>query len=84
MSTDLYPTRTRLRLLRAIADGDVWRGTDGRDSDDFGGNVTARTAELNAHGWVVPGYLYDDQGRRQWQLTDAGRAVLDGTKETKQ
>lgn len=74
----LFPTRTRLRLLRAIADGDVWRGVDGRDGDDFGGNVTSRTAELSAHGWVVLGDVYDDRGRRQWRLTDAGRAVLDG------
>mgnify|MGYP002624149274 CR=1 FL=1 len=72
---DLYPTPTRLALLRdvdagRVADdtrGDAWL-TVGRSV----ARVTARVAALAAAGWIER----PDQGA-VWQLTPAGRAVLD-------
>lgn len=74
---DLYPTPTRLALLRDIRDGRV------RDDADFtpmlhfeddGEAKTARMAdrvwEMARAGWCAA------RVTSTWELTDAGRAVL--------
>lgn len=82
--TGLYPTRTRLDLLRAVDAQQVVDGDVSGDPDAQGEHwvcpefedpvrVTARIAELARAGWVE---LPD--GHAIWRLTDAGRAVLDG------
>lgn len=81
----LYPTPTRLALLADVDAGEVWQRSDGQseltDRDQFGVSdpvciVTSRIAELERAGWV---HLVElAYGSRQWQLTDAGRAVLAG------
>ena len=84
MSESLYPTKTRLALLRDVADGIVYQSllseNRGHCYADAGGpsgrrKVTAAVAEMQRVGWVrfaIPG---------RWschlELTDAGRAVLD-------
>jgi hypothetical protein len=88
--SDLYPTKTRLALLRDVAGEHITRNyfADGeRDTDGDGDKVTARIAEAEKAGWV---HLDDkvwttinvfDGGwwtLRYWRLTDAGRALLDG------
>lgn len=85
MSDELYPTPTRLELLRAIQNSVVEVDTT---ADDFTvvlfpyaptswqerQIVTARVLEVERAGWVE---------LRPWdgyKLTDAGRAILDGAK----
>lgn len=76
--SDLHPTPTRLALLRAVAAGEVHEDTfrapykshHGRD------NVTARIDDLYRAGWISFGEPAA-RWRRAWQLTDAGRAVLE-------
>lgn len=74
--TDLYLTRTRRDLLRAIMYGRVRisgsvvvRHADGGINQ----RCDAKTRELVNAGWAVLGA---DGGT--YRLTDAGRAVLDG------
>jgi DNA-binding transcriptional regulator PaaX len=79
VADSLYPTKTRLALLQAVADNDVWKIADGDTIDLIEGGhserrVTAAIAEMERAGWVA----LHDVGR--WELTDAGRAVLDGRK----
>lgn len=73
--SDLYPTKTRLALLRDVADGRVKRRF-GVDIDTWTDRtVTFRMEELERAGWVELGEFV---GRsQQWQITPAGRAVLD-------
>lgn len=87
MPTDLFPTKTRLTLLRDVAVGEVWQrrdgvstttGTIGLDTQDLV-VVTARIAELESAGWV---HLYAHALAWQWQLTDVGREVLAANDET--
>jgi hypothetical protein len=82
--SDLYPTKTRLALLRDVADGEVWQHSNGESvvslSGDTGGpsvaRCTAAIEEQRDAGWV---HLVElKHGAKQWQRTDAGRAVLDG------
>jgi hypothetical protein len=76
-----YPTKTRIALLRAVADGEVWRYRNEQDYlSEPHRKVTARMAELTAADWVE---LVEPRSKiarelryRQWRLTDAGRAVL--------
>jgi hypothetical protein len=74
--SDLYPTPTRLALLREVAAERITRSL-GSSYDRHGFSVTARMIEMRQAGWVV---LVDLSGDFQyvWKLTDAGRAVLDG------
>lgn len=83
---DLYPTKTRLALLRAIHTGEV-TGYPYYDSDlvDYymgagphASMVTARTRELIGAGWVAEPELGGER-RRDFtvELTEAGRRVLE-------
>lgn len=88
MAADLYPTKSRLALLEAIAQGHVYDlHDDERDTittfDTTGAEdgiparrVTARVDEMVRAGWVCIGR--DDV---TWELTDAGRAVLDNDRD---
>lgn len=80
--SDLFPTPTRLALLRDIDAGHVLVDTtvekftvvlfpDAPTSWQDRQTVTARVIELEVAGWAE---LAPWHG---WQLTDAGRAVLD-------
>lgn len=71
----LYPTKTRLRLLAAVADRQVFRDVMGDDYISGDRKVSARIAEVEQAGWVQLGER-DRWGIRYWRLTDAGRAVL--------
>lgn len=82
----LYPTPTRLRLLRSVDRGRVVRLPDGesRDYDPEGRffTVTDRVRELARHRWVriggpLPGAPKPSQRDwRQWETTDLGSTVL--------
>lgn len=74
--SDLYPTPTRLALLRDVQAERITRRLGG-SYDANGYSVSARMIELRQAGWVQ---LVDLTGDFQyvWKLTDAGRAVLDG------
>lgn len=81
--SDLYPTKTRLLLLRDVANGDCTRRRDYR-GEEYDHNsatdrtVTVRLAELERAGWVVLGKPCEPVSRYPcWRLTPAGRAVLD-------
>lgn len=85
MSTDLYPTPTRLALLRAVDAADVIEGlTEDTDGDTWllaqspygHRRVTARILDAQGAGWVT---LHADGVT--WRLTDTGRAVLDAHPE---
>ena len=76
----LYPTKTRLALLRAVDQADVIEGiTDDTDGDtwmlfpppDEPRRVTARVMEALGAGWVT---LHADGVT--WRLTDTGRQIL--------
>lgn len=64
----LYPTPTRIRLLRAVRDGLEHR--NGHSHVD-GRNRSAALADMYIAGWI------DREREGWWRLTDAGRAVLD-------
>jgi len=79
--SELYPTKTRLALLRAVEAGDVWAGTrdDSTQIDMFwvdpqpphdSVKVTARIDEFHRAGWL------SDEDLKP-SLSDAGRAVLE-------
>jgi hypothetical protein len=75
---DLFATKTRLALLRAVADGEVVVDFYGQAAyaDDFR-SVTARWQEFTRAGWATR----PDGDEPRWmpgQLTELGRAVLDG------
>lgn len=83
--SDLYPTPTRLRLLRAVSLGEVFR--DHRDDDwlvygdPVADKVTARIEEMRSAGWCELVATPARQWAGKWQLTDTGQAVLDAAKE---
>jgi hypothetical protein len=81
---DLYPTKCRLALLRAVDTGDVVEGitedhlvggavahTFLLDEPDEPRKVDARVKEAERAGWVEL-----DKTGVNWRLTDAGQAVL--------
>lgn len=85
--SDLYPTKTRVQLLMDVADGlvvaDARSETIWRDETLAGfydpltatrAKVTARARELEDAEWIQLGRNYT------YKLTDAGRAVLAGTR----
>jgi hypothetical protein len=82
----LYPTKTRLRLLRHVAAGLVKESPYGRHESYDGGEslrkVTGRVDELSRAGLVTLKPADRPTGStfapwRVWDVTDAGRAVLD-------
>lgn len=85
----LYPTPTRLALLRAVDAGEVTRSwslrmepVDRRTGQRvnaramFSTSCSARMAELARAGWVTYPPMRFGGGSVPWTLTDAGRAVL--------
>lgn len=70
---ELYPTPSRLALLRDIDAGHVWSTAGAAYSGASGRTRRVNTAvqEMRQAGWVEA--LYG-----QWKLTDAGRTVLAG------
>lgn len=77
--SNLYPTQTRLALLRDVDQGIVWR--DDRDGQAYLGSgtggrkaskVTAAVDELLAAGWIEKRLSTS----AVYRLTTAGRAVL--------
>lgn len=79
----LYPTKTRLALLRAVAEGEVWQNSNGESVETLAATlgvsdpvrrVTAGIAEQERAGWVHLAEL--KYGSKQWQLTATGREVL--------
>lgn len=84
----LYPTKTRLNLLRAVAAGEVmhyrnWGHDPDQDKWRVPGErhrvVTTRMEELRRAGWVELGNrtvpsLYAPS---LWSITDLGREILD-------
>lgn len=80
-ATGLHPTKTRLGLLKAVAQDDVFRWfKDGEDYQSLTAKgpdlkVTSRIAELEQAGWVELGRPGDVVGR-PWRTTTDGYAVL--------
>ena len=75
---DLYPTRTRLDLLRAVAHGRVYLSTSGHvmrrgEGPMINRRCDAAIREQEKAGWVRLGA---DAGT--YEPTDQGRALLDG------
>lgn len=73
--SDLYPTKTRRKLMRAVehrrvvaANGVVLWHADG----SYNHRCDAKVRELEAAGWVRPGV------NGIYELTEDGQAVLDG------
>jgi hypothetical protein len=74
----LYPTPSRLKLLRAIADGQVWRDNwfpYGDFEVGAGRRVNSRIAEMQRAGWVYLG-SEPGMGATHWHLTEAGQQIL--------
>lgn len=84
---DLFPTKTRLALLRDVAREAVRREYSTDFAYDFNTRsdrtVTAVIAEQKRAGWVeLDTTLFETGGKqsfqvRYWRLTDVGRSVLD-------
>jgi hypothetical protein len=83
----LYPTRSRVDLLEEVDAGEVWQRSSGRSvvsqQDTPGGcdpvgDVTDGIEEMLWAGWVC--LVEIRPGARQWQLTNAGRDLLDEVK----
>jgi hypothetical protein len=82
---ELRLTRARLKVLQAVADGDVWQRyswvVDGQYVNDWlGRRVNARCAEMERVGWIRLLPREPDahnRAARRWQITPAGRFVLD-------
>jgi hypothetical protein len=77
--SDLYPTKTRLDLLRAVAYGRVTVSPGSqiihRTESSFSRRCDSAIREQEAVGWVRLGA---DGGT--YEPTEAGRAVLDGAR----
>lgn len=72
--SDLYPTPTRLDLLRQVDAGHVFKDSIGDSYISAGAKVNARIRELLLAGWVVLGARV--RGLLYWEPTPVGRAVL--------
>ena len=81
----LYPTKTRLALLRQVANAQVltdltvdeftvWLFPDAPTSWQDRVKVTARVREMDHAGWIAENTIGD------WQLTDDGCKVLESAK----
>jgi len=84
---ELFPTKTRLALLRDVGRGTVLRFPNGESRQHFDDGtytvINALIGELEQAGWVRVGgvetsgpYRSINQRARLWQLTRAGEAVL--------
>ena len=76
----LYPTKTRLALLQAVADGDVRRDSLAVGGPSYldGRKVTAAVREMVRAGWIsVPERGYYERFVTP-QITDYGRRILGG------
>jgi DNA-binding transcriptional regulator PaaX len=70
---DLYPTPSRLALLRDVDAGHVW-STNGAAFNGASGRtrrVNTAVQEMRQAGWIEAQY-------GNWRLTDRGHAVLAG------
>jgi hypothetical protein len=87
MTELLYLTKTRLALLHDVEGGWVHAARDFHTDKIVSTNVcqvvTARCEEAKAAGWIVLGPRNGPSmySRALWQLTDAGRQVLDEQKQ---
>lgn len=83
MSTDLRPTPARLALLQAVADGEAWWSINGFCvyATNLPGKQTRRMDALIAADWVVKSDRRTRRGEL-YDLTTAGRQILDSRKET--
>ena len=81
-TTGLFPTKTRVELLRQVANSQVltdltvdeftvWLFPDAPTSWQDRVKVTARIRELDGAGWIAENAVGD------WLVTDGGRAVLE-------
>lgn len=81
--TDLYPTPTRIKLLRAIEAGEVVRSwalrMEPHDRLD-GRRVNRRVEELARAGWAAYPPMQFGGRTAVWRLTDAGREILRGAR----
>lgn len=81
----LYPTRHRIALLKAVAEGKGRVYGEGNDIYDrvAGTRVYARALELIRHDWIEP-VPREEQHRDEWsqsrtyyRLTDFGRKAIE-------
>jgi hypothetical protein len=80
----LHPTKTRLRVLRAVAEDRVTESTwfpypsymQDPDPDGRSRTVTDICRSMRIAGWVELAPRGHSRSR-SWMLTDAGRAVLE-------
>jgi hypothetical protein len=79
----LKMTEERAEMLRQVADGEVWRQSNGESvrygEGQWGESVVERVsqqmADMEAAGWV---YAVAKWGGNKWALIDAGREALAG------
>jgi hypothetical protein len=84
---DLHPTKTRLELLRAVQRGQVFRYDYGFGYEPSfweptrggkGLKVRDRIESMRIAGWVrFPGFPGEGPRVCRWELTPAGKAVLE-------
>jgi hypothetical protein len=72
----LNPTYARQQLLQAVADGKVCRYGDHKTYLEAHRDVTYQVGLAEEAGWVVLGEQVFP-GKTRWQLTDAGRQILE-------
>jgi hypothetical protein len=93
MTAVLRPTAARLQLLRAVADGRVWHYPAGNgsawptDRIDNGGRLALvrpsyTMTVIEGNGLATHPPTGTNTARVRWDLTEAGRAVLDADMET--
>jgi hypothetical protein len=87
VAKDLYPTKTRLQLLREIANSQVLTDILNVDEDVIllfpdaptswqdRVKVTTRVRELEAAGWIA------ESAEGEWRLAPGGRAILEAHRE---
>ncbi len=82
---DNHLTPTQLVVLRGVAEGEVLRSESGASLytsfDANGRNVNSKVDALRAKNLIEIGSRVPGQLARFWQLTDAGRAVLDARRK---
>lgn len=80
MTSDLYPTPSRLALLRDVDAGNVFRDRLGDDYISADRKVSDRIGAMERAGWVERFGPTEDRFEH-WRVADAGRAVLDSHPE---
>jgi len=72
----LNPTYARQQLLQAVADGKVSRYGDRKTYLEAYKDVTYQIGLAEEAGWVeLGGQVFP--GKHRWQLTEAGRQILE-------